>query len=276
MAGAAAAYHRAMLLVVDVGNSSLRLGVVRDGTVRPIRRAATVAEATPDELELLLEGLLGLDGLSLAEARAMALATTVPALGASLESVAARRTLPCLVASAGTVPLPVRVERPDHVGPDRLVNAYAAAHLYGAPAVVVDCGTATTLDAVDGEGAFVGGAIAPGLVLGLEALATRTARLPLVEPRLPDGPIGRDTAAALRVGAVLGHRAMIEGLLGRMRRELAAGAGGAPHDVRVVLTGGLAALPWARTVEGVDAIDPDLTLRGLALLHRAVAGALDA
>jgi len=265
-----------MLLVVDVGNSSLRLGVVRDGTVRPIRRAATVAEATPDELELLLEGLLGLDGLSLAEARAMALATTVPALGASLESVAARRTLPCLVASAGTVPLPVRVERPDHVGPDRLVNAYAAAHLYGAPAVVVDCGTATTLDAVDGEGAFVGGAIAPGLVLGLEALATRTARLPLVEPRLPDGPIGRDTAAALRVGAVLGHRAMIEGLLGRMRRELAAGAGGAPHDVRVVLTGGLAALPWARTVEGVDAIDPDLTLRGLALLHRAVAGALDA
>jgi type III pantothenate kinase len=170
------------------------------------------------------------------------------------------------------MPLPVRVDRPGEVGPDRLVNAYAAAHLYGTPAVVVDCGTATTLDAVDHVGAFVGGAIAPGLVLGLEALAAHTARLPRVEPRLPDGPIGRDTTTAIQVGTVLGHRAMIEGLLARMRRELAVGAGLAPHDVRVVLTGGLASLPWARTIEGVDAIDPDLTLRGLILFHRAVTG----
>jgi type III pantothenate kinase len=158
------------------------------------------------------------------------------------------------------------------VGPDRLVNAYAAARLHGAPAVVVDCGTATTLDAVDHAGAFVGGAIAPGIGLGLEALAARTARLPRVEPRLPDGPIGRDTVAAIRAGTVLGHRLMIEGLLARMRRELAAGAAIAAHEVRTVLTGGLAALPWARTIEGVDAIDPDLTLRGLVLFHEAVAG----
>jgi type III pantothenate kinase len=176
------------------------------------------------------------------------------------------------VASAGTVPLPVRVERPGDVGPDRLVNAYAAARLHGTPAVVVDCGTATTLDAVDHTGAFIGGAIAPGMGLGLDALAARTARLPRVEPRLPDGPIGRDTAAAIRVGTVLGHRVMIEGLVERLRRELAAGAGIAPADVQVVLTGGLAALPWAQTVEGVDLVDPDLTLRGLVLFHQAVAG----
>ncbi len=265
-----------MLLAIDVGNTNLRLGTARDGALAATRRAATSSTATPDELELLLDGLLGLDGRRLADASAIALASTVPAVAAALETIAARRTIPCVIASAGTVPIPVRVERPGDVGPDRLVNAYAAAHLYGTPTVVVDCGTATTLDAIDQAGAFVGGAIAPGLALGLEALAARTARLPHVEPRLPDGPIGRDTAAAIRVGAVLGHRAMIEGLLGRMRRELAAGAGMAPHDVRVVLTGGLASLPWARTVDGVDAIDPELTLRGLILFHRAVAGADEA
>jgi type III pantothenate kinase len=261
-----------MLLVIDVGNTNTRLGTARDGALGATRRAATVAGVTPDELELLLEALLGLDGQRLADARAIALSSTVPAIVGAVEEVAARHTIPCLVASAGTVPMPVRVERPGDLGPDRLVNAYAAAHLYGTPVVVVDCGTATTLDAVDHAGVFVGGAIAPGLVLGLEALAARTARLPRVEPRLPDGPIGRDTASAIRAGSVLGHRAMIEGLLARMRRELAGGAGSSPHDVRVVLTGGLASLPWARTVEGVDAIDPDLTLHGLVLFGRAVTG----
>ena len=265
-----------MLLAIDVGNTNLRLGTVRDGSLAATRRAATPASATPDEVEILLGALLGLDGLRLDDVGAIVLASTVPSAAAAVEAIAARRTIPCVTASALTVPLPIRVDRPGEVGPDRLVNAYAAAHLYGTPAVVVDCGTATTLDAVDHAGAFVGGAIAPGLVLGLEALAARTARLPRVEPHLPDGPIGRDTAAAIRAGSVLGHRAMIEGLLARMRRQLAAGGGLAPRDVRVVLTGGLAALPWARTIEGVDAIDPELTLRGLVLVHRAVSGTAEA
>lgn len=265
-----------MLLVIDIGNTNLRLGTVRDGSLAVTRRAATPATATPDEVEILLGALLGLDGLRLDAAGSIALASTVPGVAAAVEAVAARRSIACITASALTMPLPVRVDRPGDVGPDRLVNAYAAAHLYGTPAVVVDCGTATTLDAVDQAGAFVGGAIAPGLVLGLETLAARTARLPRVEPRLPDGAIGHDTAAAIRVGTVLGHRAMIEGLLARMRRELAAGAGLAPQDVRVVLTGGLSALPWARTIEGVDAIDPELTLRGLVLFHRAVTGTAEA
>jgi len=265
-----------MLLVLDAGNTSLRVASARDGALTSVRRAATPAGTTPDEIELLLEALLGLDGLRLADAGALVISSTVPAFAAAVEAVADRRDLACIVASAGTVPLPVRVERPGDVGPDRLVNAYAAVHLHGTPAIVVDCGTATTFDAVDQAGAFVGGAIAPGMGLGLEALAARTARLPRVDPRLPDGPIGRDTVAAIRVGTVLGHRAMIEGLLARMRRELARGAGIAPHDVRVVLTGGLAALPWARTVEGVDVLDPELTLRGLVLFHRAVTGADEA
>jgi type III pantothenate kinase len=261
-----------MLLVIDVGNTHLRLGLAQDGTLVDVSRAATPGTATADEVELLVDGLLGLRGRRLADATGIALASTVPDVASAVEAAAARHEIPCCVAGAGTLPFPVRVERPGDVGPDRLVNTYAAAHLYGTPAVVVDCGTATTLDAVDHTGAFVGGAIAPGMGLGLDALAARTARLPRVEPRLPDGVIGRDTAAAIRAGTVLGHRAMIEGLLSRMRRELATAGGVAPHEVRAILTGGLASLPWARTVEGIDAIDPDLTLRGLVLFHRAVVG----
>jgi type III pantothenate kinase len=261
-----------MLLAIDVGNTNLRLGTVRDGSLATTRRAATPAAASPDDVEILLRALLDLDGLRLDDVGSIVLASTVPAAAAAVEAVAERRAIPCVTASALTIPLPVLVERPGDVGPDRLVNAYAAARLHGTPAVVVDCGTATTLDAVDRDGAFVGGAIAPGLVLGLEALAARTARLPRVTPDLPDGPIGRDTVAAIRAGTVLGHRAMIEGLLAQMRRQLATAAGLAPNEVRVVLTGGLAALPWAQTIEGVDAIDPELTLRGLVLVHRAMTG----
>ena len=261
-----------MLLVIDAGNSHLTVGLARDGALFASRRAETRPGATPDELEVLLEGLLHLDGQGLVGVAAVAIASTVPALADAFEAIAARREVPCAVAGPGTIPMAVDVERPGDVGPDRLVNAYAAVHLLGTPAIVVDCGTATTFDAVDSRGAFVGGAIAPGLQLGLEALAERTARLPRTELRVPDGSIGRDTATAIQVGTVLGHRAMIEGILGRIRLELAVAAGIAPHDVRAILTGGLSALPWARTIEGVDGIDPDLTLKGLIHFHRVVAG----
>ncbi len=261
-----------MLLVIDAGNSHVTVGLARDGALAGSRRAATRPSATPDELEVLLAGLLRLDGADLADVAACAIASTVPSLADAFEAIAARRGIPCVVATAGTIPMAVRVDRPSEVGPDRLVNAYAAAHLLGTPAIVVDCGTATTFDVVDAHGAFIGGAIAPGLQLGLEALASRTARLPLVDLRVPDGPIGRDTAAAIRVGTVLGHRTMIEGILGRIRRDLAAGAGIPAADVRTILTGGLSALPWARTIEGLDGIDPDLTLKGLVHFHGMVAG----
>ena len=275
------AYHHPMLLVIDAGNSHVTVGLARDGDLTVSRRSATRASATPDEFGIAVPNTLTvvpppkIEQVSSSGAvspAARAIASTVPALTDAFEAIAARREIPCAVAAAGTIPMAVHVDRPGDVGPDRLINAYAAAHLLGAPAIVVDCGTATTFDAVDSRGAFVGGAIAPGLQLGLEALATRTARLPLVEPRLPDCAIGRDTASAIRVGTVLGHRAMIEGILGRIRRELATGAGIAPHDVRAILTGGLSALPWARTIEGLDGIDPDLTLKGLVHFHRAVAG----
>jgi type III pantothenate kinase len=261
-----------MLLAVDVGNSNLTLGLVEGGVLLATRRAGTHRATTVDELELLLEGLLGLDDRSLEGATAIVVASVVPAQTALLEGLANRRAIPLLVAGPGTVPLAVRVDRPGEVGPDRIVNALAAQRLYGSPAVVVDMGTATTYDCVGPDGAFVGGAIAPGLRLGLEALATHTARLPRIELRTPDRAIGRDTVGAMQSGTVFGYQALVTGLLARIRHELADLAGTPLDAVLGILTGGLSIEPWARDVDGVTAIDPDLTLKGLAILYSEVAG----
>ena len=138
--------------------------------------------------------------------------------------------------------------------------------------MVVDFGTATTFDCVATDGAYVGGAIAPGLELGLEALAARTAKLPRIELRTPDRAIGRDTVSAMQSGTVFGYQALASGLLDRIRRELADDCDVAPAEVVAILTGGLSAAPWARALDGVDHIDPALTLKGLAILHAEVAG----
>ena len=266
------AYDPAVLLAGDVGNSNVTIGSFRNGSLVAVRRASTPRAGTPDEVELLVEGLLHLDDAAFGDVSAVAAASVVPAVTAALEAVAARRERPLLIAGAGTVPLPVRVDRPSEVGPDRLVNALAAARLYGTPAVVIDLGTATTFDCVAHDGAFVGGAIAPGVELALASLASGTARLPRVELRTPERAIGRETAAAIQSGTVLGHVALIQGLLARIRRELADAADIEPGRVHAILTGGLSRAPFAASIEGIDAIDPELTLNGLAILHAEVAG----
>jgi type III pantothenate kinase len=261
-----------MLLVVDIGNTNVTTGLVQAGSLVATRRAGSHARSTADELEVLIDGLLRLDDVAFADVSSIACASVVPALTAALEAVAVRRERPLLVAGPGTIPIAIRIDRPGDVGADRLVNALAAQRLYGAPAIVVDFGTATTLDCVAADGAYVGGAIAPGLELGLEALAARTARLPRIELRTPDRAIGRDTVSAMQSGTIFGYQALASGLLARVRRELADAAGVEPRDVRAILTGGLSAAPWARAIDGVDAIDPDLTLKGLAILYAEVSG----
>ena len=205
-----------MLLAVDIGNSNVTIGSFRNGSLVAVRRAETPRGGSADELELLIEGLLRLDDAAFADVSALVAASVVPSVTAALETVATRRDRPLLLAGAGTVPMPNRVDRPGEVGADRLVNALAAARLYGTPAVVIDLGTATTFDCVAHDGAFVGGAIAPGLELGLDALAARTARLPRVELRTPERAIARDTVSAIQSGAVLGYQALVAGLLARM------------------------------------------------------------
>ena len=268
------AYHPGMLLALDIGNTNVTAGLFRAGALLATRRAADRRRGRrPTSSSSCSTGCCGSTGSRLADLDAIALASVVPALTGAVESIAAaprpRRSCP---PGAGTVPLAVRVDRPGEVGADRLVNALAAARLHGTPAIVVDLGTATTFDCVASDGAYVGGAIAPGLELGLEALAARTAKLPRVELRAPDRAIGRDTVTAIQSGAVLGYQALVTGLLARIRRELADANGVAAADVRAILTGGLSAAPWAAAIPDIDAIDPDLTLKGLAILHAEVGG----
>ena len=257
-----------MLLVLDVGNSNITLGVVIDAALAGSRRATTPTRPTPDELELLLAGLLELEGRRIGEVEAVSLASVVPAVTDALASITDRRAIPLLAASSATVPIPIRVPRPADVGADRLVNALAVQRLYGTPAIVVDFGTATTFDVVAQDGGYVGGAIAPGLELGLEALASHTAKLPRIDLRMPDGAIGNDTESAMRAGAVFGYIGLTRELLERLRSELASTEGVEPSLVRTVATGGLADQDWLAEVPGIEAIDRDLTLKGLAILHQ--------
>src|SRR6185312_11873344 len=229
----------AMLLAIDIGNTNVTIGLLRSGALVATRRAATPPRASADEIEVLLDGLLHLDDASFGDVEAFACASVVPALTAHIESIAARRERPLTLALAGSVPIPIRTERPGEVGADRLVNALAAGRLYGTPAVVVDFGTATTFDCVAADGAYVGGAIAPGLELGLEALAARTAKLPRIELRAPDRAIGRDTVSAMQSGTIFGYQALAAGLLERVRAELAEANDVAPAEVKAILTGGL-------------------------------------
>lgn len=259
-----------MLLAIDVGNTNIALGIVVDGRVGPTRRAATRRSATADELEVLIGALLRLDGHDLGHVTDVALASVVPDITVALTRLFDRHGIRALVVDASVVPLPVRVDRPAEVGADRLVNALAAARLYGTPAIVVDFGTATNFDVVAADGAFIGGALAPGIGLGVEALAARTAKLPRIELARPEHAIGSNTSAAMQSGAVIGHIGLVRELLAAIRAELARDG---TADAHVILTGGLATAPWATEIPGVDVIDSDLTLRGLAILHAEIAAA---
>lgn len=264
------AYDPAMLLAIDIGNTQTKIARFRGGALDGVRRLPTDPGASVDAVEAGLRAALQLDGCSFDDVTALVGASVVPALATALEGIAARHGQAVVIASSDTVPLPVRLDRPAEVGADRLVNALAALRLHGRPVVILDLGTATTVDAVDADGAFVGGAIAPGLELGLEALAARTARLPRVELRAPDHAIGRDTVTAIQAGAVLGYQALATSLVDRVRQEVAEASNCAPGAVAAVATGGLSALPWVEGIAGLDAVDPDLTLKGLAILHAEV------
>jgi type III pantothenate kinase len=253
-----------VIVALDVGNTNMSLGIVRGGDVSAARRAATRPAATVDELEQTLDEMLQAEGATLSKIELILLASVVPTVTAALAEVAERREIRMIVVDSTTVPMAIKVDNPAEVGADRLIGAFAASLLYGAPAIVVDLGTATTLDVVAPDGAFLGGAIAPGLGLGLEALAEHTAQLPRVVLEVPDQAIGRDTVSAIQSGAVLGYFGLVKELVRRIAAELGA-------KPTVVLTGGLSALPWARDIPGVAAIDPLLTLRGLALLERELA-----
>ncbi|MDL2335374.1 MAG: type III pantothenate kinase [Chloroflexota bacterium] len=254
-----------MILAIDVGNTNMRVGLVRGGDVTAARRAPTRGNRSAAHLATTLGALLAEDGVALTDVESIFVASVVPKVTAALQELAAERGIRLVSADHSTIPIAIRVDNPAAVGNDRLVNAYAAGLLHGMPVIVIDLGTATTLDVVAPDGAFLGGAIAPGLGLGLEALSEHTAQLPQVALELPERAIGTDTVSAMLSGAVLGYFGLVKELVRRIRAEMGAA------KPKVVLTGGLSALSWAQSIPSVDIIDPLLTLRGLALLGRELA-----
>jgi type III pantothenate kinase len=253
------------LLAADIGNTNVSIGLFDEDQLVHSWRAITRANATSDEVAAMLTGLLALDGHRLDELDAIALASVVPPLSETWERLAIERVgvEPATIEAASLDGiLDIAIDRPAEAGADRLANALAARTEFGGPAIVVDLGTSTNFDLVDQSGAYIGGAIAPGMGLSLEALVGRASKLPRIELRRPPSAIGANTVHAMQSGAVLGYIGLVSGLLTALRGELVE-ASSAGARVTVVATGGYTHQPWLRDVPGIDAVEPDLTLRGI-------------
>jgi type III pantothenate kinase len=244
-----------VLLAVDVGNTQTVFGLFDGEELTEHWRIATDPRRTGDEVGVTLSGFLELENVS-----GISLSSTVPALVRSYEECAERwARAPLLVLGPGTrTGMPVRYDDPREVGPDRIANAVAAIERYGAPCIVVDFGTSTNFDAVSREREYVGGVLAPGIEISMDALFARAARLRRVDFVEPPTVIGKTTVASLQAGLVYGFAGQVDGIVEHMRAELGDG-------VQVIATGGLADLivPHTRSVERVD---PFLTLEGLRIV----------
>jgi len=244
-----------VLLAVDVGNTQTVLGLYRNDELAEHWRLATERSTTADELGVLLSGLLDFDVVE-----GICLACTVPVLVREWEALAEKWAhAPMLVVGPGVrTGIQLRYDDPRELGPDRIVNSVAARERYGAPVVVVDFGTSTNFDVVSPAGEYVGGVLAPGIEISMEALFARAARLVKVDYAVPAAVIGKTTVAALQSGLVYGFAGQVDGIVERIRDELGV-------EAPAVATGGLADIvaPHSRTIERVD---PFLTLEGLRLV----------
>jgi len=249
-----------MLLTIDIGNTNITLGIYEGERPGSRWRLFTNHERMPDEYGLQFLGMLDHAGLKPGDLSGICLASVVPPLtGKIRQACRDYLSLEPLVVDAGVkTGVKILYENPRSVGADRIVDAAAVKAQYGVPACVVDFGTATTFDAIDREGDYLGGAIAPGINIAAEALFLRAAKLPRVELQRPPTAIGRNTTHAMQSALLFGYVALVEGMVSRFREELGA-------DMRVIATGGLAEVV-ARETEIIQVVAPWLTLDGLRLL----------
>jgi type III pantothenate kinase len=254
-----------MLLTVDVGNTNTVLGLFEGEQVVEHWRIATDPQRTADEIVVVLQGLLAQSAVYKdPDISGIALCSTVPSVLHEMRKMCRRYypDIPALIVEPGVrTGVSVRTDNPKEVGSDRIMNAVAAVHLYGGPAVIVDFGTSTNFDAVSAKGEFVGGAFAPGIEISVDALSRRAAQLLKVELARPHHAIGKNTVEALQSGIIFGFAGQVEGIATRMIRELAPDD---PDSVTVIATGGLAPLVIDE-VSIIDAHEPWLTLIGLRL-----------
>jgi type III pantothenate kinase len=249
-----------MLLALDAGNTNVTIGVFEGEKLVHQWRLRTVRDQTSDEWGILLRTLFLLEGVDLSIIDGVIIASVVPPINPRLSEMCLRyfHCEPLFVSSEIDVGLKILYENPRDVGADRIVNGLAAWHRYGGPCVVVDLGTAITFDCVSANAEYLGGVICPGIGISVDALFSRTARLPLVEFRQPDRLIGNNTAASIESGLYYGAIGLIDGILTRLLAELG-------PETRCVATGGQAEL-IARASRYLKSVDADLTLTGLRII----------
>lgn len=250
-----------MLLAVDVGNTNVTLALFDGEKIVADWRVTTHRERTTDEVGLELRQLFALRGFELGVVTGVVISSVVPTLNQALIEASRRylKSEPIMVGPGVKTGVRIRYDNPKDVGADRIANALGAYSKYGGPVVVIDFGTAVTYDAINADGDYLGGAIAPGIEISLDALVSQTAMLRRVEPVAPDSVIGRNTVSSIQSGLVWGIVAQVEGMVKRMTDELGGKA-------RVVATGGQAALV-ADLTHAIEITDPLLTLQGLRLIY---------
>jgi type III pantothenate kinase len=251
-----------MLLVLDIGNTNVTLGVFEGEKLHATWRMATVVNKMSDEYAALLIALMHHHGLEASDINEIAICSVVPPLITTFTELSEKyfNTTPLVVGAGIKTGVRIRMDNPREVGADRIADAAAAHHLYEGPLVVIDLGTATTFGIVSKEGDYIGGIVATGIATAAEALFSRTAQLPRVELAHPKHVIGTNTVAAIQSGIIYGYASLVEGMIARIQGELG-------EKATVVATGGYARL-IANETDVIDIVNPDLTLIGLRLIYR--------
>jgi len=251
-----------VILAVDVGNTHTILGLFDESGIDGHWRVSTNPALTADELRVKMAGLLAAAGHSWDEVEHCIVSSVVPRLTSAYEEIAEDVCgRPAMIVGPGLkTGMSIRYDNPHEIGADRIVNGIGAFEAYGGPVLVVDFGTATTIDVIDAEGAYLGGAIAPGVETSAEALFAKAARLSKVDLEAPPRVIGTNTRASVQAGLILGEAVMVDGLVRRVWDELGT-------ETPVVSTGGLAE-QMAPLCKTITAVEPDLTLKGLMIVYR--------
>jgi type III pantothenate kinase len=250
-----------VILVVDVGNTNIVLGLYDQAALKQHWRLSTNRSATVDEYGIQIVTLFQFAGVNVEDIEGVMLACVVPPLMPTLERLFRKYVgrEPLVVGPGMKTGLNIRYENPKEVGADRIVNAVAGIEHYGAPLIVVDFGTATTFDYIDPSGSYLGGVILPGIGISAEALYQRASKLPRVELVKPKRVVGRNTVAAIQSGLIYGYAGQVDGIVNRIRREQGV-------EAKVIATGGLAEL-IAGESETIERVDPMLTLEGLRIIY---------
>lgn len=252
-----------LLLAIDIGNTSIAIGVFEDQDLVGTFRIATDQENFPDEYAMLLLGLLRTANIEASQITAAVMSSTVPPLVTTFQQVCEKHfgLRPLVVGPGVRTGIRVLYDNPREVGPDRILHAVAALDAYDPPLIIVDLGTACVFDAVSRDGDYLGGAIAPGIGLASQALFSRAAMLHRVSLEQPSGPIGRNTVHSMQSGIFFGYVEMVRGMVRRFKAEVG-------DEAMVIGTGGYASI-FAEEVGCFDAIEPDLNLTGLRLVYEA-------